>query len=169
MPRLRLLWVSNLTGRKILKILKVALIVISKGYAPSYEVKIVFSTVWKNFFCFLFLSEYMKTPRTLLFWKKNIRYFNKYFPSAIWLSFSAKFVLEHKMRSSAFKKCQIKPFLAFPLVWISNLTTRKALEMLKFAKIKILKGSGASYEVKKRLFRQSLTNYIDANLENLVK
>ena len=41
--------------------------------------------------------------------------------------------------------------------------------MLKFAKIKILKGSGASYEVKKRLFRQSHTNYIDANLENLVK
>ena len=51
----RLLWISNITVRKVLQTLKVLSIVIPKGYGPSYEVKLFSQTVWKIFFRFLFL------------------------------------------------------------------------------------------------------------------
>ena len=50
----RLLWISNLTVRKVLQILKIVSIVIPKGYGPSYEVKLFSQTVWKIFFRFIF-------------------------------------------------------------------------------------------------------------------
>ena len=82
----------------------------------------------------------MKTPKTFLFWKKNISFrnitllqSNCYLVPNMCMNIKYKIVL--------FKKCQIKSFVPFSLLSIPNLAKG-------FYQIVILKKSGAIDEVK---------------------
>ena len=68
--------------------------------------------------------------------------FNEYYPVATWPAFTAKFVLEHKVRNSKMEKYQMQLFVASQLLCISSLTTYNTLKIIKFAENINPKGSG---------------------------
>ena len=99
----------------------------------------------------------MKIPKTFLHCKKNIRSFKRYYPTVISLTFSAKFVLEYKVQNIAFwridkillfEELNMLPLATSLLLWLSNSTAWKALEILKIAQIVNCKGCGPSDEMK---------------------
>ena len=72
-----------------------------------------FKNTWKlqNRDCFgrKTLDFLINTPKTLLFWKKNVRSFNKYYPSVI-CHLVLNFHWNIRYEIAHLKKCQIKPF-----------------------------------------------------------
>ena len=89
----------------------------------------------------------MKTPKAFLF-RKRI----DFLINTTLLQSDCHLVLimylNIKYEIVTFEKCQIQPHVTSPLLFISNLTVRKALEILKTVNILISKGSRRTYKVK---------------------
>ena len=89
----------------------------------------------------------MKTPKALLFRKRIDFSINTTLLQSD-CHLVLNLYLNIKYEIVTFEKCQIQPHVTSPLLFISNLTVRKALEILKTVNIVISKGSRRTYEVK---------------------
>ena len=120
-------------------------------------------------FCFLLLYEYMKTPKIVLALGKHIRHFNKYDPATTYVSSSATFVLEYKVRNRIYWKisnaaiCRI--YVALNIKFNSNKSHRDA----KNCRYCNFQGFWNQLQIQKCFLRQSLTKYLETNLRNKVK
>ena len=120
-------------------------------------------------FCFLLLYEYMKTPKIVLALGKHIRHFNKYDPATTYVSSSATFVLEYKVRNLIYWKisnaalCRI--YVALNIKFNSNKSHRDA----KNCRYCNFQGFWNQLQIQKCFLRQSLTKYLETNLRNKVK
>ena len=89
----------------------------------------------------------MKTPKAFLF-RKRIDFMINTTLLQSDCHLVLNMYLNIKYEIVTFEKCQIQPHVTSPLLFISNLTVRKALEILKTVNIVISKGSRRTYEVK---------------------
>ena len=111
----------------------------------------------------------MKTPKIVLALGKYIRYFNKYDRATIYVSSSATFVLEYKVRNRIYWKisnvaiCRI--YIALNIKFNSNKSHRDA----KNCRYCNFQGFWNQLQIQKCFLRQSLTKYLETNLRNKVK